>query len=75
MDLDGVTTVGIDVDGSQVTPASSNDIGDEVTVTVSKPLDTLTGFFDFALGSITLSSSVTTRLEQNATYADGTFTC
>ncbi len=38
------------------------------TVRVSKPLNQLTGFLDFALKNVTLTSSVKTRLEQDAQW-------
>lgn len=41
---------------------------DSATVTVRKPLKQLTGFLDFALKDVVLSSSVETRLEQDATW-------
>lgn len=73
----------IDVDGTLVSDpvgdTTLNDVGDEVTITVRKPLDQLTQFLGFALNGITLSSTVKTRLEQPATYQDLTiadgFTC
>lgn len=52
------------------TPDSPTDIGDRVVVEVTDPdLDTLTGFFDWVLGGVELSSTVKSRLEQTATYA------
>lgn len=84
IDSDGGSPVSvvIDVDGSLVPDPSGdakvNDIGDQVTVTVDKDLDQLTGFLGFALNDVTLHSSVTTRLEQGATFGDlavGSFTC
>lgn len=44
-------------------------IGDSATITVSKPLDQLTGYLGFALNNTTLSSTVKIRLEQAATWA------
>ncbi len=52
-----------------------SDAGGQVEVTVSKPLDPLTGFFDFATDDITLSSTVGTRLEQQVTWTATTGTC
>lgn len=85
MDEDPGTPIQIvvDVDGSLIPDAvgdtTVNDIGDEVTITVTKPLDQVTGFLDVFLKNITITSSVTTRLEQSATYSDLTladnFTC
>lgn len=64
----------IDVDGSLVADAAGDavifDVGDQVTVTVKKNLQQLTKFLAFALDNVTLDSTVTTRLEQPATYAD-----
>ena len=45
------------------------DAGDTVEVTIEAPLDTLTGFFDAALGDKVLTSTVDARLEQDATWA------
>lgn len=42
--------------------------GESVQVTVVRPVETLTGFVDFALAGRTLTSTVTTRLEQDATF-------
>jgi hypothetical protein len=71
MDVDGSQVkVSIDVDGSSTGDPLTNDIGDQVTVKVEKPLDQLTGFLSFALSNKKLSSSVQTRLEQKATYVD-----
>lgn len=43
-------------------------VGQTIEVRVQKPLDTLTGFLDFALGSKTLSSDVEIRVEQTNTW-------
>jgi Flp pilus assembly protein TadG len=43
-------------------------VGDELTVHVSKDLDTITGFFDPIIGDIDIDESVTSRLEQNASW-------
>lgn len=57
--------------GAAITVASAGSVGDEATVTVDAPGDTLTGMFDWALPSgFELSSSVSIRLEQDATWAD-----
>ncbi len=49
--------------------------GGRLVVTVSRPIETLTGLVDFALEGRTLSSTVTARIEQDATWtptaADG----
>lgn len=77
MDMSGGSTVvvSIDVNGSLVAPPSDAGVGDEVTVTVQRDLDQLTGFLAFALDGVDLTSSVTTRLEQPATYVDGSSPC
>lgn len=49
-------------------PAGSGS-GEELVVTVTRPAETLTGFVDFALGDTELSSSVTARIEQDATWS------
>lgn len=43
-------------------------VGQTIEVTVRKPLDTLTGFIDFALAGKTLNSDVDIRIEQAATW-------
>jgi Flp pilus assembly protein TadG len=66
--------VGVDPGLNKVTlqvPAQGSPVGDtgqRATITVTKKLNTLTGFLDFALGNITLKSQVDTRLEQDATW-------
>lgn len=45
-------------------------VGGTAKVTVSRPLSTLTGMLDFALGGKTLTSEVQTRQEQVATWSD-----
>lgn len=67
MDEFGDTTVALDQDGTAP--------GSRVTVTVTRPLDTLTGFLDFALGGKTLDSTVTMRAERDLTWADETEGC
>jgi Flp pilus assembly protein TadG len=64
MDEFGDTTIELQNDGS----AS----GSRIEVTVERPLDTLTGFLDFAIGGIDLRSHVETRAEQQLTWADRT---
>lgn len=49
--------------------------GSRVTVTVTRPLDTLTGFLDFALGGKTLRSEVDMRAERVITWNDRTYAC
>lgn len=46
----------------------SGAVGGEIQVTVRKPLNQITGFLDFALGGITLRSTVNSRIEQTATW-------
>jgi Flp pilus assembly protein TadG len=43
--------------------------GGRLVVTVSRPVETLTGLVDFAIEGRTLSSTVTARIEQDATWA------
>jgi Flp pilus assembly protein TadG len=51
-------------------------VGEFAEVTVRSDLDTITGWFDALLGSKTLSSTVSTRLEQAATWSEVTsMTC
>jgi len=64
--MDPSSTFGVDIAISK----SGSDIGDEVTVTVRRPLDTLTGFLDVYLGGKTLQSTIKTRLEQEASYGN-----
>ena len=51
--------------------SGATDIGDVVTVKVERVYDQVTGFLDFALAGVTLTSSVDLRLEQPGTF-DGT---
>jgi hypothetical protein len=44
--------------------------GETIVVTVTRPAQTLTGFVDFALGELELSSTVTGRIEQEATWTE-----
>lgn len=67
MDSYGGTTIQLDEQGSLA--------GSRIVVTVSRPLDTLTGFLDFALDGITLDSEVVTRAEQDLTWADRITSC
>lgn len=67
MDLAAGTEIELARDGTAV--------GDHATVAVSAPLDTLTGFLDFALAGVTLRSEVGTRLEQEATWLPATGGC
>ena len=63
MDDSGDITIILDKTGTSA-------VGQRFTVRVEKPLDTLTGFLDFALGGIDLESEVESRIEQTATWAD-----
>lgn len=68
MDEDSDATVAISLpDGDQ--------LGERAVVTVSKPLDTLTGFLDTFLGGKTLSDTVEIRLEQTAEWNARTQGC
>lgn len=71
---DGVTIsiVLVDADANGVF-----DVGDDATLTASKPLEQLTVMFDAALGSVVIDEAITTRLEQDpAADVDGTvWTC
>jgi Flp pilus assembly protein TadG len=56
-------------DGTMVDLQSPGGVGDAVVVTVSAPGNTLTGLLDWALPpSLTLSSTIESRLEQPATW-------
>lgn len=72
MDLVGsnpATTIEWTSDG---TPA----VGEGVTVKVTTPHNTLTGFMDWAFGGITnLESTVEIRIEQTPDWGDGTENC
>lgn len=48
---------------------SGDEIGDSVTVTVQRKYDPLTGFFRAVYDPDSIDSSVTMRLEQEATFA------
>jgi Flp pilus assembly protein TadG len=63
MDAQVDVTVTLD----QLTTAA---VGGTTEVTVTKPLQTLTGMLDFAFGDRTLSSGVQTRQEQVATWSE-----
>ncbi len=53
----------------QFAQTGGTQVGESIRVTVSKPLDQLTGFYGFVLDGTTLSSTVESRLEQDATWA------
>jgi Flp pilus assembly protein TadG len=67
MDESGGTAIDVDTDGTSS--------GSRVTVTVTRPLDTLTGFLDFALDGVTLTSEVDTRAERTISWVDRTQSC
>lgn len=78
MDLDGVTTIQITLDDTDGSGAV--EVGEYVEITVTHPLNTITGFLDFAFPDPTnLTSTVRTRIERGVenevTYVDGTYTC
>lgn len=76
MDLPGTPEVTLEYLGGP-------EVGEFALITVENDLETITGFLDFALDNITLSSSVETRIERGfdngtddvATWAAGTRTC
>lgn len=60
----------------RIETVGSADVGGTARVTITKPLQTLTGYIDWALGGKTLSSSIEIRLEQKATWSSpATLTC
>lgn len=61
MDADAAVTVALSRTGA-------GGVGESLTVTVRRPAETLTGFVDFALSDVELSSTVTGRIEQEATW-------
>ncbi len=63
--------------GAQITLNSMGAIGDSATATVEITGDTLTGLLDAFFGSLTLNSTVESRLEQAATWTNtaGAQTC
>lgn len=58
----------------QITRSGSAAVGQEFTVTLSKPLQQLTGFLAFALNGKTIGSTVDSRIEQTASWATMTTT-
>lgn len=63
----GITIVDLD------SPTNGFDVGDDLTMTASKPLDQLTMMFDPMLNSVVLEEVVTSRLEQDPlSGVDGT---
>lgn len=67
MDVGSTTTV--------LMTSTSKVVGSTATITVSKPLDTLTGFLDTFIGGKTLSSSIDTRLELDGNWTNYSRTC
>jgi len=66
-----ITWLGNDTDGD-----GTVEVGEGVTVTVSTPHSTLTGFVDWAFGALTtLDSTVEIRIEQPADWSDGSQNC
>lgn len=66
-----ITWTGDDIDGD-----GTVEVGEGVTVDVSTPHTTLTGFLDWAFGGIThLESTVEIRIEQTPDWTDGTRNC
>ncbi len=59
MDADATVTVAL-------TRSATGGVGESLTVTVRRPAATLTGFVDFALSDVELTSTVTGRIEQEA---------
>jgi Flp pilus assembly protein TadG len=59
-----------DVSGSISFPGGSgaDNRGDEVTVTLTKTYDSITGFLDPVVDGIDMTSEVTSRLEQDASF-------
>jgi Flp pilus assembly protein TadG len=60
--------LGTDLNGNGV------DVGDEVAVTISAPVNTITGLFDTWLPA-TLTSTVSIRIEQTPSWSNGTTSC
>lgn len=72
--------MGEDMGGADVdlifTTSGEDDLGDRAEVSISRPLDTLTGFLDFALGSVVIDDDISFRLERDVTWtATTTATC
>lgn len=66
-----ITWTGDDTDGD-----GTVEVGEGVTLDVSTPHETLTGFLDWAFGGITdLESTVEIRIEQTPDWGDGTQNC
>lgn len=66
-----ITWTGTDTDGD-----GTLEVGEGVTLDVSTPHTTLTGFLDWAFGGIsTLESTVEIRIEQDPDWSDDTQSC
>lgn len=69
--LTEITWLGNDTNGD-----GKVEVGEGVTVTVRTPHSTLTGFMDWAFGSLThLDSTVEIRIEQPPKWSDGNENC
>ncbi len=78
MDLvGGDATITWEGDPTQIGDPGLMEAGDGVTVTVTSPRTTLTGFLDWAFpgGFVDLVSSVEIRVEQPPTWTDGVYVC
>jgi len=66
-----ITWLGNDTDGD-----GTVEVGEGVTVTVSTPHSTLTGFMDWAFGALTtLDATVEIRIEQTPDWSNGNENC
>jgi len=64
------TTVSLQIPSQTVAAGGAiGDAGQKAIVRIEKPLDTLTGFLDFALGDVDLTSEVEVRLEVKASWS------
>ncbi len=55
--------------GATISWSTTGNAGDGVTVTVTKPIQQLTGFYAMVLDGKSVSSTVTMRMERPATFA------
>lgn len=69
IDAQGGVTVTIDLPAPAVPTTQVGVAGQRVTVTVERPYDSLTGLFTFIADDTVHSSTVTTRLETDASWA------
>lgn len=60
----------LDTDGD-----GSIEVGEGLTVSISAPISTITGFLNWAIPNTQLESSVDSRVEQPLTWTDGTENC